>query len=276
VGNKLRSEGDSLRFTVTASDPDGDSLLLSAGPLPLNASFVDNGDGTGDFLFAPDFMQSGEYDITFVASDGSLADSELVTITVMNVNRPPVLDSIGSKSVVQGDTLRFTITADDPDGDAVTITADSLPANASLVDDGEGRGHFFFAPEWTQEGGHEVLFIVRDGVLADSELVTITVGRVGMGEDSASYLRVDSPVLSVCPNPFFDAATVEYTLPTESLVTISVYTVDGQLVRRLCDRKESRGHHRVPWGRGSLPCGVYLVQLAACETVRTKKVILIR
>jgi len=276
IGRQTVLEGDTLSLTVTATDPDGDSLVLSAGPLPRNASFVDNGDGSGDFLFAPDFMQSGQYDVTFVASDGVLADSERVIITVMNVNRPPVLDSIGSKDVLQGDTLRFTVIAGDPDGDSVRITADPLPANASFVDDGDGRGHFLFAPAWTQEGRHEVLFIVGDGVLADSELIMITVGRVGVEEEAVGCLSIDFPLLGVHPNPFFNVATIEYALPTEGFVSINVYNADGQLVRCLSERRESSGYHRVTWVRGSLPCGIYLVRLSGCETVRAKKVILIR
>jgi uncharacterized repeat protein (TIGR01451 family) len=105
IGERALLEGDTLGFTVTAADPDGDPLILSAGPLPPNASFVDNGDGSGDFLFTPDFTQSGQYDITFLAADLELADSELVGITVTDVNSAPVLDSIGPKSVLEGDTL---------------------------------------------------------------------------------------------------------------------------------------------------------------------------
>ncbi len=48
----------------------------------------------------------GNYNVTFtVTDDGTPAesDSEVVTISVGNVNRPPVLGAIGSKSVDEGD-----------------------------------------------------------------------------------------------------------------------------------------------------------------------------
>jgi len=175
-------EGGTLSFTVTASDPDLDPLTLTAAPLPANASFVDNGDGTGDFLFTPDFTQAGLYDITFAASDGVLADSEAVSVTVTDVNRAPILDPIGPKVTNVGDTLRFLVTAQDPDADSIILSADPLPANAAFVDSGNGRGSFEFIPDATQAGLHEVTFVATDdGVpaLADSELVSITVSPAG-------------------------------------------------------------------------------------------------
>ena len=63
-------EADSLLFTVTAADPDSTIPALTALGLPVNATFNDNGDGSGDFRFLPDYGQSGSYQILFIASDG--------------------------------------------------------------------------------------------------------------------------------------------------------------------------------------------------------------
>ncbi|MDY6865631.1 MAG: Ig-like domain-containing protein, partial [Halobacteriota archaeon] len=113
IGDKSVNEGVLLAFTVTASDPDGDTVTLDASPLPLptGATFTDNGDGTGDFSWTPGFGQSGSYPVTFTASDGSLTDDEEITISVGDVNRPPELDAIGDKSVNEGVLLAFTVTA---------------------------------------------------------------------------------------------------------------------------------------------------------------------
>ncbi len=86
-------EQDILNITVTASDPDGTTPTLTAINLPTNASFVDNGNGTGSFTFSPDTTQSGFYSITFIASDVEFADSISVGITVTDQ------DSITRKSI---------------------------------------------------------------------------------------------------------------------------------------------------------------------------------
>ena len=59
-------------------------------------------------------------------------DSETFTITVGNVNRPPVLSPIGAKTVNEGQLLTFTATATDPDGGTLTFSGTNLPTGASL------------------------------------------------------------------------------------------------------------------------------------------------
>ena len=76
---------------MTATDPDATIPTLSALNLPANAEFTDSANGAGSVIFNPNFTQAGVFNVTFIASDGALADSEVVTITVNNVNRPPVL-----------------------------------------------------------------------------------------------------------------------------------------------------------------------------------------
>lgn len=84
IGAKFVEEGDILEFRVSATDPDGDSIILSAENIPDNSSFVDSCNGAGVFTFIPDHLQAGIYEVTFIASDSILADSEVVTITVNN------------------------------------------------------------------------------------------------------------------------------------------------------------------------------------------------
>ena len=187
IGDKSTDENSLLAFTVTATDPDGTTPSLSAESMPSGAAFSDNGDGSGDFSWTPTYGQAGTYDVIFKATDDSLAvDSEVVAITVNNVNRPPVLDSIGDRTVAAGTTLDIPVTASDPDGTVPALLADSLPAEASFTDHGDGTGTFSWTPSTADEGAHNVLFSATDGSLADSELVaiTVTVGNVAPVLDS--------------------------------------------------------------------------------------------
>ena len=71
-----------LTFDVHASDPTGQPVTLSATGLPLGATFVDKGNGTGTFTWRPNISQTGKHTITFIASDGEGQGSQTVTITV--------------------------------------------------------------------------------------------------------------------------------------------------------------------------------------------------
>nr|WP_305793244.1 Ig-like domain-containing protein [Sedimenticola hydrogenitrophicus] len=75
-------EGNPVGFLVEATDPNGDTVVLSASPLPAGAGFVDNGAGSATFNWTPAEGQAGSYTINFVASDGQLSATQTATLTV--------------------------------------------------------------------------------------------------------------------------------------------------------------------------------------------------
>ncbi|MCK5592347.1 MAG: carbohydrate binding domain-containing protein, partial [Candidatus Pacebacteria bacterium] len=84
IGNKSIDEGGNLVFGVSASDPDGDFVIITASGLETWMSL--NG---GTFYATPGFSDSGSYSVTFTATDGELTDTETVTIIVNNIPQPP-------------------------------------------------------------------------------------------------------------------------------------------------------------------------------------------
>ena len=79
---------------ITSTDFDLDALTLTAEDMPVNAAFYDSGNGHGLFTFDPDFTQSGVYPVRFIVSDGALADTEVVNISVSQENLAPVLGDV--------------------------------------------------------------------------------------------------------------------------------------------------------------------------------------
>lgn len=165
IGNQTVKEGQLLTFTVTGSDPDGDALLLSASALPAGAAFTP---ATGVFAWTPTFTQAGNYQITFTASDGTLSAVETITITVDDVNRPPVANAGPDQTGALGQLLSFTGTGSDPDGDALTYQwafGDGAIGNGATV-----------THVYQSVGTYAVTLTVRDGSLSaqDTAIVTIT------------------------------------------------------------------------------------------------------
>lgn len=277
IGNKAINEGQLLQFIVTASDPAGGVIYLSAQNLPSGASFSQK---TDTFSWRPTFQQSGVYNVIFTATDEeNYSDSESVTIIVNDVpppapphdlvattkshssidiqwqhddpasvyafqmfratdpngswtnlgtvlanagtnvytrtcgslqsniryyfkvraytagpnyseysniataitDRPPLLDLIGDKTVNEMEALSFTVTATDPDSDALTYSAANLPAGANFD---PGTHIFTWTPTYEQAGTYQVTFTVADGaiidgeVIKDEETINITVNNV--------------------------------------------------------------------------------------------------
>ena len=70
--------------------------------------------------------------------------------------------------------------------------------------------------------------------------------------------------LSVYPNPFNNTATISYSLPTESAVTIDVFNAIGVRVAELSrDVREPSGEHSTAFDGRALPGGTYCVQIRA-------------
>ncbi|MBI4015080.1 MAG: hypothetical protein HY365_03960 [Candidatus Aenigmarchaeota archaeon] len=107
-------ENETLKFRVDMTDDDS-NVALKAGGLPAGAVF----DGT-TFSWTPNFEQSGNYVIYFVADDGKSSGSMNVTITVLNVNRAPEaqIDLLPPGAIIgEGENKMLRATARDPDGD---------------------------------------------------------------------------------------------------------------------------------------------------------------
>jgi hypothetical protein len=184
--NASVNEGTNLSFTVVATDEDGDHVTLTANSLPSGATFNDQGDNTGIFDWTQSSTQSGAYTVAFLGNDGhggtGTASTEITVNDVAAENHPPTVNAPLTAQVDEGVALSFTVTATDPDGDHVTLTANSVPAGASFNDLGDNSGTFSWTPGSTQSGTYQVQFVGDDGRGGTGTAVTtITVDDVGGG-----------------------------------------------------------------------------------------------
>jgi hypothetical protein len=88
VGTQSVLENELLQFSVNATDPDGDALAFSTGPLPVGASFAV---ASGTFSWRPDSTQAGTYVVSFYATDSGsppMTGQSDVVVTVGDVPSP--------------------------------------------------------------------------------------------------------------------------------------------------------------------------------------------
>jgi hypothetical protein len=199
IGNRTATEGVPLSFTVSGSDPDGDSLSYSASNLPSGAEFEAS---NRTFSWTPSYDQSGTYSqVRFEVTDGRLSTSEEIAVIVANVNRPPALKPISSRTAPRGSRLTFSISGTDPDGDPLAYSAANLPPGARF----DASNHTFsWTPSADQSGAYtEIHFEVTDGVLSASEDITITVvNRVPLKNSAALWITAGVIVLLSAASAF--------------------------------------------------------------------------
>jgi hypothetical protein len=131
--------------------------------------------GSGDawtLTWTPGFDRAaaGPYTATLTASDGTTSVHATVVIAVANLDRAPIPDAGGDRSVTAGQSLHFVVAASDADGDPVTLAATGLPAGAAFT---AGTGAVDWTPANADVGVHTLVFSASDG-----ELTTTTVTRV--------------------------------------------------------------------------------------------------
>jgi FtsP/CotA-like multicopper oxidase with cupredoxin domain len=83
------------------------------------------------------------------------------------------------------------------------------------------------------------------------------------------------------PNPFNPATQISFALPAAGEVSLNVYNINGQEVRRLASGVHSAGQHSVMWdGKdnlgNSVVSGIYFYRLQAGNFLQTKKMVLLR
>ena len=225
INDTLILEGSTLVMNVSATDPDGGIPSLTVGTSLQNYTFADHGDGTGTLTYSPDYTDAGVDTVRFFATDNGvpqMTGTEVAVVTTVDLNQPPVIDSIGPFAVEVGDTLVFTVTASDPTDTSETalvfLTALDIPANATYVDNGDNTGTFRFWPNSTQVGVDTVTFLAIDhenSGLTSSRKVQITV--VGVDEP---------PVLApIGPRTVNEGETL--------VINVSATDVDGPMLNLL-------------------------------------------
>ena len=83
------------------------------------------------------------------------------------------------------------------------------------------------------------------------------------------------------PNPFNPSTTIQFSIPEDSEVTLSIYNINGQLVRTLFSGTIKAGRHSAVWNgkdfRGApVASGIYLYQLKVGGYTQVKKMSLLR
>ncbi|MBN2009325.1 carboxypeptidase regulatory-like domain-containing protein [candidate division KSB1 bacterium] len=78
------------------------------------------------------------------------------------------------------------------------------------------------------------------------------------------------------PNPFNASTTITYALPTDDMVKITVFDMNGRIIGTLCNDFMTAGYHSLQWHAENIPSGVYFYEVAISQFRERKKLTLMK
>ena len=180
IPNQFMNEETELSIQTLAMDADlpNASLSYSLDVAPIGATIDPT---TGRFRWTPTEAQGpGNFEVIIRATDLEGAfDTEAFSVTVLEVNRPPVLQTIPNRQVLVGQTVSFSATASDPDLPSNTLTYSLLAGAPSGATINSATGAFSWAvPAGAMSGDYPISIRATDNgspTLSDTKNFTISV-----------------------------------------------------------------------------------------------------
>jgi hypothetical protein len=165
------SSNNSINVVSNDSDPDGDSLTVSSATTTTGTVAF----GGSNVVYTPPANFAGQATINYTINDGNGGtDGATVTVTVTNVNDPPVANNDTAMVAEDSSDNVLTVTANDSDvdGDTLTVTAASTTTGTATP----SAGTVVYTPPANFAGQATINYTISDGNGGtDSATVTVTV-----------------------------------------------------------------------------------------------------
>ncbi len=198
------SEGETISIDFNAFDPDSDGLNVSIDFNRFTLSADKN-----SFIWETGFEDAGYYSTILTATDGNLSAAAGWNFTIINVNRAPQLEAFNpleNPAINEGEPIEFSVSASDPDNDAVSI---AWRLNGINVADGN---IYTFNSDYNSAGVYDVNVVADDGNAGTSHSWSLTVLDVPIACYSDSECGdSNSLTLEACANAGTPAAYCNYT-----------------------------------------------------------------
>ena len=129
----------------------------------------------------------------------------------------------------------------------------------------------------------------------DEYVITGWTKSFGNGNNDAWLIKIENPLAEIddsfipnifvfhqnYPNPFNPITLLEYDLPKDELVNITIYDMKGRMIKTLINGLKTAGYKSVQWNatndrNETVSAGVYLYSIQAGEFRQTKKMVLLK
>ncbi|MBT3242108.1 MAG: DUF11 domain-containing protein [Bacteroidetes bacterium] len=121
-----------------------------------------------------------------------------------------------------------------------------------------------------------VFNVIGDGQNWQEFSIDIKNLRFAKGSSDQSTIDQNEIQVNTYPNPVFDMATVEFSIPDTDYVQIAIYDMTGKQVQLVADQEFSEGTHRLQFSAEDLSSGMYFMKLMYNHQVESKRISVLR
>lgn len=181
-------------------------------------------------------------------------------------------------------------------GQAVSVTWDvgggSVAATVDVLLTTDGGVSWNPVVTNTPNDGAETVNLVAGVTSHDCRIEVRSVGNIFYDVSNADFtiqapVAVETPraqdalaITRLAPIPAHGALWIDYSIPREGWVKLSVFDTQGREITVLVDRMLDSGRHRVEWNRASpgvtVPAGTYFVRLMSRAAVAVRRAVVFR
>ncbi len=225
--NKTTSEDTPVDGAVSGADVDGDALTFTKASEPVNGSVTVSADGK--YTYTPNANYVGTDNFTINISDGQGSVTVTVSITVTTVNDVPT--GTGDRKTTQEDTpVSGAVSGADADGDALTFSRASEPANGSVSVNTDGS--YTYTPKADYVGTDKFTVTVSDGkggtATVDVEITVTPVNDAPTGTGDNKTTPEDTPVDGAVSGADVDGDALTFTKASEPVNGSVTVATDGK------------------------------------------------
>lgn len=237
----------------------GSSYPLSGGSDLITVKL--NADGTEEWM---DLYDSGMFENSLDEATAIAVDHDGNSYITGFVNGYSFVTDCGNESGKNMIVLKYGRT-----GERKWKKEFNGPGNIGSNDDAgrkvltDGKGNIYVSGESQGENEKNDICIINFRESGIKKVKDIVADKKAVG-------------ITNYPNPFNPETTISFDLPQSSTVRLSIYDINGKMIRGLVNDYHDRGKYSYKWNASDLSSGTYFYRIATPDSDITQRMLLIK